>query len=753
MQLASWYKQSKSKWWALPLILPSLLLPLVATFNAQTVLDGGRVFLLYMSLPLLTACIVLFGRAAIPGIVLALLIRYLPSEGVWISLLAVLHFIVPITVSSCCYRYFVSRRSAVTFGLIQLTAQRMFWLVLVNAGLFLVFYEIALFLGWYDRSFSILSATPWSARTLINFQAVLVGGLTGLPFFYFILRMIVHPRFIKSFWSRMRGQRQKGVTRSEMLLWAALIGLLIWLLLYPISQNKTIFNTDYTLTLILPVMLWGAMRFGFLFITNAWTVVLIILCGGFHNYLPPDMGFQLHLAIASSCYAVFSITIYLMAAVTTRQRFLHYKARRVAFIDPMMQMPNLRALSRDLGNTPWSALGFLSIPELELLGRNYGVLLRIQYKQQLAEYLRGQLSPGERVYNLSGHDLALRLNYESHQAKIESLYAHARRFRFMWDGMPLQPQIGISYCFVRHPVSHLYLLLGELSTMAGVSLSTQQPESLQQKGSNHIQNAVKRKVEMMNRLQHALDQDLFVLMAQRIEGLRGDAYYEVLLRMRDDKGELLSPDIFLPVAHEFGLSSRIDRWVLNAALQFMDKHRDSLPGCRLAINLTPASVCQAQLPGDVQHLLAKYRIEPWQLVFEVTESHSLTNLEQANVTLKMLQRMGCRVAIDDFGTGYASYARLKELSADILKIDGSFIRNILTSSLDYQVVSSICQLARMKKMQVVAEYVETQALKDAVRAMGMDYVQGYLIGRPQPLESLAEEQSPSAPEDAKGLME
>ncbi|WP_279047969.1 sensor domain-containing phosphodiesterase [Cedecea davisae] len=751
MQLATWYNKTKTKWWALPLILPSLLLPLAATFNAQTVMDGARVFLLYMSLPLLTAFVVLFGRAAFPGIILALIIRYFPSQGSWIALLAVLHFLVPIVISWRCYLYFVPRRSSVAFGTLQFTAQRMFWLVLVNASLFLVLYEFGLFLGWYDTAFSILSATPWSARTLINFQAVLVGGLTGLPFFYFILRMIVNPRFIKSFWSRMMVQRQKGVTRSETVLWVAAVSLLIWLLLFPISQSKTIFNTDYTLTLILPVMLWGAMRFGFLFITNIWTIVLIILCSGFHNYLPPDMGFQLHLAIASSCYAVFSITIYLMAAVTTRQRFLHHKARRVAFIDPMMQMPNLRALCRDLGNYPWSALGLISIPELELLGRNYGVLLRIQYKQQLAEFLRNELAPGEKVYNLSGHDLALRLNYESHQDKIESIYEHVKRFRFIWDGMPLQPQIGLSYCFVRHPVSHLYLLLGELSTMAGLSLSTQHPESLQQKGSNHVQNAVKRKVEMMNRLQSALDNNLFVLMAQRIEGLRGDVYHEVLLRMRGDKGELLSPDLFLPVAHEFGLSSRIDQWVLNSALQFMDLHRSSLPGCRLAINLTPASVCQAQLPTEIQHLLTKYQIEPWQLVFEITESHSLTNLEQANLTLKMLQRMGCRVAIDDFGTGYASYARLKELSADILKIDGSFIRNILTSSLDYQVVSSICQLARMKKMQVVAEYVETEELKEAVRAMGIDYVQGYLIGRPQTLESLVDEEAPSAPSGAKGL--
>ena len=125
------------------------------------------------------------------------------------------------------------------------------------------------------------------------------------------------------------------------------------------------------------------------------------------------------------------------------------------------------------------------------------------------------------------------------------------------------------------------------------------------------------------------------------------------------------------------------------------------------------------------------------MVFEITESHSLVNAEQARRTLHELQDLGCRVAIDDFGTGYASYARLKHISADILKIDGSFIRNIATSSLDYQIVASICHLARMKKMRVVAEYVENEDIRTAAIALGIDYLQGYGIGKPAPLEELA----------------
>jgi len=257
-----------------------------------------------------------------------------------------------------------------------------------------------------------------------------------------------------------------------------------------------------------------------------------------------------------------------------------------------------------------------------------------------------------------------------------------------------------------------------------------------------MQRGLKDKVEMMNRVQRALENDAFVLMVQPVQGIRGDHYHEVLLRMRDDKGEMIAPDLFLPVAQEFGFSSRIDLWVLEKTLQFMADNRVSLPGQRFAINLSPSAICRAPLPLEVNRLLQKYAIEPWQLVFEVTESSSFGNAGLANQIMGQLQKMGCRIAIDDFGTGYASYARLKEVDADILKIDGSFIRNIVSNSLDYQIVASICHLARMKNMQVVAEYVENEQIRDAAVALGIDYLQGYLIGKPEVMTTLLIDQAP-----------
>ena len=685
-----------------------------------------------------------FGLEALPGIVLSLFIRYYPSVGMFETVAGILHFVVPLVLSWGGYRVFAPRRNMTAYGDVRLMAQRIFWQAFCPATLFLVLFQFAVYLGVYESRQSLAGLNPLNIRTLINYQTLLVSGLTGVPLSYLLIRLLRHPRYIKSLLSQIRSEIDKKVTVVELLVWAIALGVLLSLLLIPMNENSSIFTTNYTLSLLMPVMLWGAMRFGYKLISLIWTPILLVSIHYFYRYIPVNPGYDIQLAITSSSYLVFSFVVIYMSMLATRQRAANKRSRRLALLDPVVHMPNLRALSRDLAKNPWSALCLLRIPELEILGRNYGVLLRIQYKQQLAQWVNGILQPNELVYHLTGYDLAVRLNAESHQQRIEALDEHIKQFRFVWDGMPLQPQVGVSYCYVRSPVNHLYLVLGELGVVADLSLSSNHPENLQQRGAVHLQRNLKDKVAMMSRLQKALDNDEFTLLVQPVRGMRGDCYHEVLLRMPDINGLLISPDQFLPVAQEFGLSSRVDLWVLEHTLRFLAAHRERLPGQRFAINLAPSTVCRVQFPLEVSRLLAKYAIEPWQLIFEVTECSTFCNAEQAQHILRQLQKMGVRIAIDDFGTGYASYARLKSVDADILKIDGSFIRNIVNNSLDYQIVASICHLARMKKMLVVAEYVETEEIRSAVHALGIDYVQGYLIGRPVPLESLPEAEASCA---------
>ncbi|WP_336223253.1 EAL domain-containing protein [Enterobacter bugandensis] len=744
MNIFAFLKKNQHRWWVLPLILPVVLLPVLSVANTFTHLGDGIAALYYLPLSFLLSLMMFFGLEALPGIVLALFIRYYPSVGMFETVAGVLHFIVPIVLSWGGYRVFAPRRNMTAYGDVRLMAQRIFWQAFCPATLFLLLFQFAVYLGVYESRQSLAGLNPLNIRTLINYQALLVSGLTGVPLSYLLIRLIRHPRYLKSLISQIRTQIDKKVTRAEFLIWAIALAGLLSLLLLPMNENSSIFTTNYTLSLLMPVMLWGAMRFGYKLISLIWIPILLVSIHYFYRYIPVNQGYDIQLAITSSSYLVFSFVVIYMSMLATRQRVVNKRSRRLALLDPVLHMPNLRALSRDLAKNPWSALCLLRVPELEILGRNYGVLLRIQYKQQLAQWVNGTLQPNEQVYHLTGCDMAVRLNAESHQQRIETLDEHIKQFRFVWDGMPLQPQVGVSYCYVRSPVNHLYLVLGELGVVADLSLSSNHPENLQQRGAVHLQRSLKDKVAVMSRLQRALDNNAFTLLVQPVRGLRGDRYHEVLLRMTDANGLLISPEQFLPIAQEFGLSSRVDLWVLEHTLRFLAAHRERLPGQRFAINLAPSTVCRVQFPLEVSRLLAKYAIEPWQLIFEVTECSTFCNAEQGLHILRQLQKMGVRIAIDDFGTGYASYARLKSVDADILKIDGDFIRNIVNNSLDYQIVASICHLARMKKMLVVAEYVETEEIRSAVHALGIDYVQGYLIGRPAPLESLLEAEASTA---------
>ncbi len=738
MTLLTHYRQHKDKWWALPLVLPCLLLPLFSIANTWATVAGEGVVLFYLPMAVLMSMLVVYGLAALPGMIIGLVMLFGFNEPAQ-TLAQTLHLLVPVLLSWGGYRVFVTRRQNIAYGNAQLFAQRLFWQVFCPATLYMTILQFVIWLSLYDTELSNTNTLTLNIHLLIDYQAMLVGTMTGILTSYLIIRLFHHPRYLQSWLSQLRKECDPKVTRAERVIWGAIVAGLAMLLLMPLSENSTIFSTNYTLSLLLPVMLWGSMRYGYRFMSMLWAVLLTLFVHYYSRYLPAYAGYDVQLAIASSCYLVYTVIILCVALMSTRQRRLHERARQLAFLDPVVHMPNLRALSRSLAESPWSVLCLLRIPELELLGRNYGILLRIQYKQKLGEWLRPILTEGEGVYLLTGYDLAIRLHSQSHQNRVEELDQRIKAFRFTWDEMPLQPQVGMSYCYVRSPVQHLYLLLGELSTIADLSLATNHPESLQHRGAVNLQRSLKSKVDMMSRLQRALEENRFSLMVQPIVGMRGDSYHEILLRMDEENGEYIHPDDFLPVAHEFGLSSRIDLWVVEHVLSFMASHREQLPGQRFAINLSPASVCRSQFSLEVGRLLRHYGVEAWQLIFEITESNSLSNIEQANHTLGQLQQMGCRVAIDDFGTGYASYARLKNVNADILKIDGSFIRNIVSNSLDYQIVASICHLARMKRMLVVAEYVESEEIRSAAIALGIDYLQGFLIGKPEPLESLAEQ--------------
>lgn len=245
-------------------------------------------------------------------------------------------------------------------------------------------------------------------------------------------------------------------------------------------------------------------------------------------------------------------------------------------------------------------------------------------------------------------------------------------------------------------------------------------------------------IQWLQRLQSALKDNRFELMAQPIIASTptdtGPAL-EVLLRLQDDNvPEGISPAEFLRAAERYRLMSDVDRWVVQTSLTALGRGGIRLPGNRsLAINLSGQTLGDPQFLEFVVDVLDRTGVSPLQLCFEVTENSVITNIEHAQRFIGVLHGMGCQFALDDFGRGLSSFGNLKNLSLDYLKIDGTFIRNLAVDSVNQAMVAAMIKLARTLNFQVIAEQVEDAGALDAAKRMGVDFLQGFYLGRPQPL--------------------
>ncbi len=246
-------------------------------------------------------------------------------------------------------------------------------------------------------------------------------------------------------------------------------------------------------------------------------------------------------------------------------------------------------------------------------------------------------------------------------------------------------------------------------------------------------------IQWLQRLQSALKDNRFELMAQPIIAAASTTgtgpALEVLLRLQDDTVPGgISPVEFLRAAERYRLMSDVDRWVVQTSLTALGRGGIRLPASRsLAINLSGQTLGDPQFLEFVVDVLDRTGVSPNQLCFEVTENSVITNIEHAQRFIGVLHGMGCQFALDDFGRGLSSFGNLKNLSLDYLKIDGTFIRNLATDSVNQAMVAAMIKLARTLNFQVIAEQVEDAGALESCKKMGVDFVQGFHLGRPQPL--------------------
>ncbi|MGX5915479.1 EAL domain-containing protein [Aliidiomarina sp. Khilg15.8] len=241
-------------------------------------------------------------------------------------------------------------------------------------------------------------------------------------------------------------------------------------------------------------------------------------------------------------------------------------------------------------------------------------------------------------------------------------------------------------------------------------------------------------------LKEAIEKDELVLFAQEIRPIRTPAdgiAFEVLVRMRDEQGMILSPAQFMPAAEAFGLMPALDRWVIRHTLKFLAADRlrlESISKC--AINLSGASLSDPELAIYIGQQIKRYQVPAEKLTFEITETEAIRNKLQAASFVLAIHQLGCRVALDDFGTGLASFEYLRQFHFDEIKIDGVFIRELDHNAVDQRIVNAICQVAAAMELTTVAEFVENAGLSARLAALGVDFAQGYGIGKPQPLSEM-----------------
>jgi diguanylate cyclase (GGDEF)-like protein len=390
---------------------------------------------------------------------------------------------------------------------------------------------------------------------------------------------------------------------------------------------------------------------------------------------------------------------------------------------------------------------YLDIDRLHIINETFGMHVGDDVIVSVAECAASSLPAGALSARISGDRLAALIPNTS----MAEAAAVAEKIRAAAAG--IVPRAGqgafeVSVCLgvapigrSANPLAHA-LATAEIACKAAKDRGRNRVEMFQD--SDH--SIIRRHTDILvvGRLREALGNNSFRLDAQPILPLRGNyghPRFELLIRMLGDRGEVIPPGKFLSAAERYQLMPTIDRWVVRRACELLGAHLSSVGEeiARFAINLSGQSLQDDTFLDFVIDQIKQSGLPPAALCFELTETATVGNLVKAQAFMRSLQDLGCQFALDDFGTGVSSLAYLKDLSVNYLKIDGTFVRDAIVNSRSESMIKAIAQLAKVMCMETIAEYVETDMLRARMTDLGVDYGQGFAMGKAQTLEDLLSE--------------
>jgi diguanylate cyclase (GGDEF)-like protein/PAS domain S-box-containing protein len=389
------------------------------------------------------------------------------------------------------------------------------------------------------------------------------------------------------------------------------------------------------------------------------------------------------------------------------------------------------------------ALVYLDLDQFKVINDTKGHSAGDELLRQLSRRLSERTRHRDTFARLGGDEFGLLMEHcslEQAQHIAEELHASISEFRFMWEHQPFR--IGASMGLVA--VDATSRSITELLRRADAACYV-----AKEQGRNRIHiyteddsRLAERRGEMqwVGRIQRALEENRFRLYYQPIVALSevnsDEVRCELLLRLEDETGDVVPPGAFLPAAERYDLAVAIDQWVVSHALDWLAAHPsfiDQVAHC--AINLSGHSLADTKMAAFIESQFQTTKVPPGKICFEVTETAAIANLGAAATLFDRLKELGCKFALDDFGTGLSSFGYLKNLPVDYLKIDGIFVKDIAGDPIDFAIVKSINELGHVTGKKTIAEFAENDAIVEKLRALEVDYAQGYSIGRPKPLEA------------------
>ncbi len=460
-------------------------------------------------------------------------------------------------------------------------------------------------------------------------------------------------------------------------------------------------------------------------------------------------GVRFWASVAISRICLNGVTRLLMVAGDiSEQRQLTDLLSHQASHDALTELYNRREFERRLqlvlstttADTPPSALLYLDLDQFKLINDTSGHLAGDQLLTHLAVVMERNLGNADVLARLGGDEFGvLVLNVDDHAA-AEAIAERLRRcidgYVFVWEERSYMVSASIGGVVLDRSGLLVKDVLAQADTACYMA---------KELGRNRVHfysqghdETVRRESEMewANRLRWAVDEHRLVLTYQEIwplplvEGNRPSV--ELLLRFRDESGQLVVPGVFMPAAERYGLMPTVDRWVVETALANFDQLHPSGAGLGMvAINLSGATVEDDMLADRIIELLQRYRVTPSRVCFEITETVAVRNLSQVVRFMERLRAVGCRISLDDFGAGMSSFTYLKNLPLDVIKIDGSFVRDMLTDPVSYLIVKAVTDIGHRLGLLVVAEWVTDMETVQALTELEVNFVQGFSLHHPE----------------------